>query len=194
MINVVSVPTIHREQFIAMMSRAFQLDLTFSFIFPDARNRARGLPRLFRLAFDSDGEVGMRLMTEDGAAGTLWRRPGHAQTGLGELLRQTMPILVALGSGTVRGLRVLHAIESHLPKHPFWYLHYVGCEPTRQRTGLGAAVVRAGLSRTGEIPVYLETANQENIPFYEQLGFEVTEKWRAFQGGPMFWSMLRQST
>ncbi len=170
-----------------MLARAFQDDPAFSCIFPDPVDRAARLPRLFRLSFDSDGRTGMRLVA-DGAA-TLWRGPGHARTGWGEMVRQAVPIVAALGGNTARALRVSGAIDAHMPADPFWYLHYAGCDPDHQGKGLGSAVVAAGLERVGGLPVYLETARETNVGFYQRLGFAATEEWQVGSGGPRFWSM-----
>ncbi len=174
-----------------MMARAFHADPAFAFIFPDAADRARRLPRLFRLLFDSDGRAGMRLVTMDGAAATLWRPPGQNRvTGI-EMLTQAPALTVALGGNIVRALRVAHAIEAHLPASPCWYLHYAACDPCRQGEGLGTAAIRAGLERIGDAPVYLETAVERNVAVYRRLGFVVTDRWQMGANGPCFHAMSR---
>ncbi len=86
-----------------------------------------------------------------------------------------------------------NAIEAHLPRGDFWYLHIAGCEPTMQGRGLGGVAVRSGLERIAGagLPVYLETATERNLGFYRALGFEVTGDWTVPRGGPRFWSMAR---
>ena len=77
-------------------------------------------------------------------------------------------------------------------RQDYWYLHMLGCEPTQQGTGLGAAAVRAGLDHAaGRLPCYLETATESNLGFYAGLGFAVTGEWQVPRAGPRFWSMLR---
>lgn len=175
----------------AMMARAFQDDPAFAFIFPDATDRARRLPRLFSLLFDSDGRTGMRFMTEDGAAATLWRPPGRNRVGGIEMLMQAPALIAALGGNIVRALRVARAIEAHLDASSCWYLHYAACDPARQGQGLGTAAIHAGLEQIGDAPVYLETACERNVSFYRQLGFAVIDQWRAGPDGPRFHSMMR---
>lgn len=70
-----------RDRISDMFARAFADDPALSFIFPDPLDRARRLPRLFRLLFDSDGSSGMRLATPGGEAATLWRGPGRHRVG-----------------------------------------------------------------------------------------------------------------
>ncbi|MBR0551965.1 GNAT family N-acetyltransferase [Sphingomonadaceae bacterium LXI357] len=175
-----------------MLARAFADDPAFKYIFPNAADRAKRLPRLFSLMIEDDAGAGLQLVTPGIEAATLWRGPGHAATGTFALLRQAIPLLHALGFATARALRVANAIEAHFPGQPFWYLHIAGCAPEKQGRGFGGAVIRAGLERAaGRLPAYLETATESNLGLYQRFGFAVTDEWRVGTDGPRFWSMLR---
>ncbi|MGP7796183.1 GNAT family N-acetyltransferase [Sphingomonas sp. CLY1604] len=176
-----------------MLARAFQDDPAFAYIIPDPVQRAARLPRLFALLFDSDGRAGMRLLTGGGEAATLWRAPGQAAVGWGEMVRHAVPLLAALRGGVRRALAVSAAIDAHMPQGAFWYLHIAGCDPAAQGQGFGRAALAAGLARAaGRLPCYLETATERNLGFYAAAGFAVTADWRVGRDGPRFWSMLRQ--
>lgn len=176
-----------------MLARAFADDPAISFIFPDPGVRARKLPAMFALLFDTDAAHGMRLVAPGDQAATLWRAPGHASTGLIEMLRYAMPMLATFGTALGRALAVSEAIDRHQPKGDYWYLHIAGCDPVHQGKGIGGGLVRAGIDRVaaGRLPVYLETPLEKNIGFYRGLGFEVTDEWIVSKGGPRFWSMWR---
>ncbi len=136
-----------------MLARAFQDDPAFGYIFPDPATRARQLPRLFRLLYDSDGAAGMRLVSEGGEAATLWRGPGRAAMGWGEIVRHLLPFAGALGTAIPRALQVSGAVEAHMPQGDFWYLHIAGCDPAAQGRGLVAVRWWPGWSgRRGERP------------------------------------------
>lgn len=177
----------------AALARAFADDPALAWIFPNHGLRARRLPGLFRMLFDSDAAHGMRLMSPGGEAATLWRAPGHAQTPLGEMLRYAPAMLATFGLALPRGLALADAIDRHMPREPFWYLHIAGCDPAHQGKGLGRAAVRAGLDRieASGVPAYLETATPINIGFYQALGFAVIGEWQVGDHGPRFWSMRR---
>ena len=178
-----------REAVARLLARAFADDPAMAYIWPDPAARARGLPKLFRLLFDSDGGAGMRLVTAGGEAATLWRGPGGARTSLGELLRRALPLLSALSTALPRALAVSGAIDRHMPAGDFWYLHIAA----RQGRGHGRAAVQAGLDRAaGRTRCYLETATEGNLGFYAGLSFRVTGEWRVGKGGPTFWSMVRE--
>lgn len=175
-----------------MLARAFAGDPAFAHIFPDPELRVRRLPRLFGLIHDSDIRAGSIFVTPGGEAATLWRAPGRATTGLGEMLAHAVPLVAALGRALPRALSVSRAIEMHFPKHPFWYLHVAGCDPAAQGKGLGGAAIRAGIAAApAGVPCYLETATEANIGLYARFGFETIGEWRVPLGGPRFWSMAR---
>lgn len=176
----------------AMLARAFADDPAMSYIFPDPRDRARRMPRLFALLFDEDAG-GLRLVDDDAHAATLWQRPGTAAPSVPTLLRRAVPLVGALGTALPRALRVADALDVHAPPGPHWYLHVAGVEPARQGAGLGGASIREGLARVAGdgVPAYLETATARNIGLYRSLGFVVTSEWHVPKGGPRFWSMLR---
>lgn len=175
-----------------MLGRAFVDDPAMSYIFPDAADRAKRLPRLFALLFDSDA-VGMRLVSEAADAGTFWRPPGQAHVPMAAYVRRLIAVLHALGASLPRAMRLGDAIEAHFPREPFWYLHIAGVDPAQQGRGLGGAAIRAGLARCDAdgVPAYLETATESNVRLYTRLGFQPTGEWSVSKGGPRFWSMIR---
>ncbi len=69
----------------------------------------------------------------------------------------------------------------------------LGTDPPWQGKGLGAAVVAPVLERCdreGE-RAFLESSKERNTPFYERLGFEVTEEIHVPRG-PVVWGMWRE--
>jgi len=162
------------------------------FIFPDPADRRRRLPRMMAILYDGDGAHGARFMTDGGEAATLWRAPGQGHLGLIEKLRYGLPWLHAAGFALPRALAFSAASDAEHPAVPHWYLHVVGCRPEQQGRGYGSAAIAPGLARADAdgVPVYLETANEENLPFYRRLGFAVTHEWRV-PNGPRHWSLLR---
>jgi GNAT superfamily N-acetyltransferase len=172
-----------------MLARSFFDDPAFGYILPDPATRSKRLERLFALLFDSDLRSGTGHIAGDGAAITLWRSPGKAVTGWGEMIAHALPLIGALGGAIPRALRVADAIEGRFPAYPFHYLHIAGCDPAMQGRGLGGAAIRAGLAEAGSMPCYLETATESNVALYTALGFRVTAEWSVPKGGPCFWSM-----
>ena len=181
-----------RTAIAVMLARAFADDPAMSYIFPDPRDRAMRLPRLFVLLVDADAR-GMRLVTGDAQAATLWQRPGTPRATRMDMVRRVIPLVGALGFALPRAFRVSDALDAHAPPERHWYLHIARVDPANQGKGLGGASIREGLARAADdgVPAYLETATERNVALYRSLGFEVTSEWSVPKGGPKFWSMLR---
>ena len=175
-----------------MLASAFANDPALSHILPDPAKRARKLPGLFGLFLRTDAPDGFVMMSADGSAAALWRAPGKAHVPMLTMARHGPALLGAFGLALTGALSMDAAIAAHHPRTHFWYLHVLGCAPGRQNEGLGSALVRAGLAYVTEsgLPALLETASEDNVRFYERLGFVVAEQWQIPRG-PKFWSMLR---
>ena len=145
-----------RDQVSRILAAAFADDPAMAYIYPDSAVRRTRLPRLFTILFDSDGKAGPRFVTEGGEAATLWRGPGRAQVGWLEMLGQAGALLRAFGTALPRALQVAEAIEAHMPRMPFLYLHIAGCHPKHQGKGFGSKAIAAGLASVDGLPAYLE--------------------------------------
>jgi GNAT superfamily N-acetyltransferase len=174
-----------------ILAAAFFDDPAMTYIFPDTGARAARLERVFAILFDSDGKAGPRFVTTGGEAATLWRGPGRAKVGWTEMIGKAVPLLRGFGAALPRALRIAEAIEAHMPRHPFFYLHIAGCHPRHQGRGLGSHAIAAGLAAAGGHPAYLETPNPATLGLYARHGFELVDEWSVPRGGPRFWSMLR---
>lgn len=174
------------------LARAFQDDPVFRWMIPDARRRRERLPAFFAMMFGIDRHRATILTSLDRDAASFWRRPALAATPFTVMVPRLGTLLHVFGvAGLWRALIVSRAIEAHFPKgDAFIYLHFVGVDPVVQRGGRGAVMVRAGIARARNVPIYLETARLENVAFYLGLGFTVVDEW-AIPSGPSFWSMRR---
>lgn len=189
--RLVICPSEH-EAVCVTLSRAFQSEEACGYIFPNPATRQQRLLKMFRIMIKSDAAAGSIYQTSGGEAATLWRAPGQATASVLNFAASLVPFLFALRGGIGRGLEISNAIERHHPKSPFWYLHFVGCDPLAQGKGFGGTAIRAGLARADadHQPAYLETASPRNLPLYAGLGFVVQDEWQI-AGGPKFWGMLR---
>jgi GNAT superfamily N-acetyltransferase len=134
-------------------------------------------------------------MTEDGAAVAVWAPPGHDHVGLRQFVPAAPRFLAALGRRGISRLGAMNELEREHPPQPCWYLAAVGTDPLRQGRGLGAATLAPALNRADRAGVgaYLEATREENVPFYERLGFRVTSTFDLARGaGPRLWLMWRE--
>jgi ribosomal protein S18 acetylase RimI-like enzyme len=89
----------------------------------------------------------------------------------------------------VRGLRFSAVQEKGHPHEPHVYLWFLAVDPTRQRGGVGRALL-ARVYEDATAPVYLDTANPANVPYYGSSGFHELGRADGPRGASM-WFMKR---
>jgi len=69
-------------------------------------------------------------------------------------------------------------IKKLYPKTPFCYLWFIGTSPDVQRKGIGSTLLKTLLDQCDQqdLPVYLETSVERNLPWYKKWGFTVYEE------------------
>lgn len=130
----------------------------------------------------------------------LWLPPGR-EMGLWAMVRAgfALPrfVLTLPTEDRRRMMAVLRQLDEKRKKllpEPHWYLTAVGVEPEHQGSGLGSALVEAGMSRADhdQSLIYLETETEGNVGYYEHLGFEVVDEIIAAGLGLPLWLMIRR--
>ena len=101
-----------------------------------------------------------------------------------------LPAFVRAGPGPiVRGFRFSVIQESGHPHEEHVYLWFLAVDPEKQRGGVGRALL-ARVYEEAEAPVYLDTANPANVPYYASNGFEEIGSAGGPRGATM-WFMRR---
>jgi ribosomal protein S18 acetylase RimI-like enzyme len=137
------------------------------------------------------GEV---FVTDDCVGGALWLPSDKAEIGLAQQLSLLPDMVRAVGlRGVKRLMGVLDAMNKAHPHERHYYLQFVGVEPAHQGKGLGSALMRPTLARCDreESGAYVENTQEENIAFYERLGFAVIGGLDLGRGAPPVWRMWR---
>jgi GNAT superfamily N-acetyltransferase len=101
-----------------------------------------------------------------------------------------VPGFLAAGPGPiVRGLRTSAVQDRGHPKEEHVFVWFLAVDPAHQRTGLGRALLTRVFDEA-RVPVYLDTANPANVPYYASVGFEEIGR-AALPRGATMWFMLR---
>ena len=84
-------------------------------------------------------------------------------------------MMTMLGSSATKALKMLSTWEKQDPKKPHMHIGPLGVLPEMQGNGVGSKLMQACLAYAdGEnLPSYLETDRDRNVPFYEKHGFKV---------------------
>ena len=183
----------------ATLAHAFHGDPLMVYAIPDATDRTRLLPdvyaRMIRFGVLT-GEVYVTAGAVEGVALWLppnvkWTRENIEASGMHET-----PTII--GDDAYQRYREVVSREWQARERdmhdPCWYLFLLGVEPSRQRQGLGGALMRPILERadTEKLACYLETENERNVAFYRRQGFDVIVNGEeAGASGVRFWTFLR---
>jgi GNAT superfamily N-acetyltransferase len=88
-----------------------------------------------------------------------------------------------------RGLRTSSVQDRGHPHDEHVFLWFLAVDPAHQRSGVGRALL-ARVFEDAEAPVYLDTANPANVPYYASFGFEEIGR-AALPRGANMWFMRR---
>ena len=78
-------------------------------------------------------------------------------------------------------------------KIPYIYLYVIGVSPENQGKGIGSHLINTMLDKLApELPIYLETETEQNVKFYEKLGFKVLKKVTIPSLGLPMWEMVHE--
>ena len=179
--------------------RAFREDPVSRHLFPENSRRARLVPWYLGSAARYCQPYGEVYATENVDGVAAWLPPGKTRVAnYWHMLRSGMllaPLKVrpAEFSRLIALKKYTEAAHERWAPMRHWYLFVLGVEPSRQGHGIGGALLEPVLARAdaGETPCYLETQYERNVQFYERHGFEVAQVGSVPNGGPRFWSMLR---
>ncbi|MGH7864175.1 MAG: GNAT family N-acetyltransferase [Candidatus Binataceae bacterium] len=185
------------------LGRAFILDPPLLRVLPEVTNpieRAERLSRMFAVVLDMQRRAGHPTLcvVHDG------RAVGGAVI---EGVRSALPIgarlaaladggrmFAALGAGgLVRAAQLQGELNKNRPDKPHLYLNLLGIAPEFQRHHFGSALLDELRAMAQERPemigVYLETATEANVAYYQSRGYEVLGEINPV--GVKMWRMLQ---
>jgi len=160
-------------QVLAILVAAFRNDSAARSLYPTDSEYERHFSG-FLMAFGGRAfDEGTVDVDASGRAAALWFPPGIEPDGEAIIayMEDTIPP-ERLGVLSV-GMEIQSAMHPH---ETHWYLPWMGVVPEAQGSGLGSALLRAGLVRadTDGLPAYLEATSRRNAALYTRQGFRET--------------------
>ena len=199
-VSVIQLPGDLLAEAAGVLARSFHESPNLVHLFPDARARARALPRLQRACLRDAlgfGHVYAATLRGEVVGVAAWLPPGAFPLSPRRQLRvlpETASMLAASPRSTPRLLRFMAGVRRLHPAQPYWYLEVIGVEPSAQGLGIGTRLLEPVLALADEAGqrCYLETMTERNVAWYGKLGFKVSRAGVSFApGGPPNWTMLR---
>ena len=183
------------------LSRAFLQDPLQRYVLPDESERLRLSPHHFRPVLNYGlkfGEVFTTSGVPQGAA--VWLPPGEtnvteeraSEAGLDRISNDLGEQAAGRFFSVLEFLDPFHVADA---KDPHWYVMVVGVDPSSQGQGLGRAILQPILDRAdaGRHSCYLETAQPDNVGFYQYLGFRVVREIVEPTSGLSLWTFKREA-
>jgi ribosomal protein S18 acetylase RimI-like enzyme len=77
---------------------------------------------------------------------------------------------------------------------PHWYLWGFAVDQDFRMRGIGSSLMEPGIARADQqgLPIYLETHDENKVPYYQKRGFELIRSERVPKIELPFWCLLRQ--
>lgn len=158
-----------------ILVEAFRQDPAFWRIVGNQPNSSELLRKLFTLQIEkfylSSGVVDLAVSDDAGiVAAALWEKP-DAIVPLSQRVSKAAGLVRLLGASTARALRRELQVDAYHPKFAHWYLYAIGTGSSARGKGAGSALLRHGIARAGDDPIYLESSAPRSASLYERHGF-----------------------
>lgn len=174
------------------LARAFRDDPVHVWLFPDRRGRLGRSQRVFSILLRDLIPRGTVFTTPGVEGAALWVSPADTSRSLLRGMSLGIQMIPVLRTSLGRGIRLERAFKHILPGEPYWYLLALGVAPEHQEKGIGFALMEPVLDRCDEAgqSAHLETAVEDNLGYYANLGFELVAE-ADLPNGPTLYRMRR---
>jgi GNAT superfamily N-acetyltransferase len=186
--NARDVPRIART-----LASAFFDDPVFRWAYPHDDRRREVLPSIFSLFTEALQRHDETYVAGDAGGAALWVPPGRQPVADEDADDFNRRLEEAAGADGERLFEVAELVDERHPPGSYYFLYFLGVEPTRQGQGGGSALLEHMLRRCDRegARAYLDATSQRNKQLYERHGFRASASY-APAGGPPLWPMWRE--
>jgi ribosomal protein S18 acetylase RimI-like enzyme len=199
--DIVRLDRSHAKLAVEALVRAFRNAQPFQYYFPDETEREKVTPYLMAMAVFPAlqyGEVHASSSEMEGIA--VWVPSENYPVSLWRILR-SVPLSMTLGFARSGSYRLkdfgqyLDTLHARLAPFKHMYLQSLGVDPEFQEQGRAGRLLKHMITRmdASGLPVYLETAEEQNVGFYEHFGFTVVDESTVPGTSLTNWAMLREA-
>ncbi len=161
---------------IGILCQAFDANKSVNYVVKQDQKREQRIRRLMEYSFEMCYAFGKIYLSDNKNACVLTLLPDRKKTTLKSILLDTKLAIFCIGLS--RASKILNRdskIKNSYPKHPIFYLWFIGVNKTEQQKGIGSDLLKEIIKESvaTQRPIYLETSMPENIQFYKKFGFKV---------------------
>jgi len=167
--------TTKRQIVLAILHKSFKDNKSTNFVVKQDKKKDKRIKILLEYCYAKGEQQGTIYLSPDNNACAIVLYPEKEKTTLKGLYY--MIKLLFGGIGLFRVGKITNrekTIQKHHPTYAFNHLWYIGVNPDQQGKGLGTQLMNRIMEDSKKLnrPLFLETSNEKNFPFYERLGFK----------------------
>jgi hypothetical protein len=173
---MVKAEAVDKTTVITILSKSFIDNQSVNFVIYNDKDRPARINALMDYSFEMCSAFGEVWLTEDKKGCALILFPQNKRTTVRAIWLNIKLIIQAIGiSGIGKTLRREAQIHKIQPNEEMAYLWFIGVDPASQHKGIGSKLLMQIISRFSErnLPLFLETSTQKNIPWYQSFGFSI---------------------
>lgn len=190
-----------KKQAAAVVASAFFDYPMMEYYFPDAKRRKRRLTWYMTKTLNAALRFGEAYSTSDLSGVMFYLPPGHTRLTQNEFIRAGfLPVPLVMGFAHYKKSDacekfVADTQEKLMNGREHYYLWGLVANPDAQRKGVGTALLtNLTIKADAEhLPVYLETHEPKNVPYYERFGFSLVHTDTIPGHGLEIWCMVREA-
>ena len=168
-----------KERIVDILAASFDDNKSVNYIVKQDKKRSERMRKLMEYSFDVCYLFGDIFLSEDKKGCALIVMPDKKKTTFKSILLDAKLALSVIGLSNIKkAMNRESTINKLHPKQPFYYLWFIGVDPSEQNKGIGSKLLIDVINeaKTKGRPIYLETSTLKNIPWYEKFGFSVYNK------------------
>lgn len=164
-----------KERVIDILYKSFKENGSTNFVVKQDKKKEGRIRTLIEYSYAKGEEQGRIYLSADGNACAIVLFPEKEKTSVKGIYWTLKLLFGSIGLSRVGKISSREKlIKKNHPKHDFVHLWYIGVNPEHQGKGLGTELMSKIIadSQEQQKPIFLETSNEKNFPFYERLGFD----------------------
>jgi hypothetical protein len=159
-----------------ILTNSFAYNLSINYMIKQDERRERRIQALMNYSIDVCSMFGEVLLSDDDKGCALILYPQRKRTTLRSITLDLKLIFHAIGlTGIRRAFKREWLIKDKQGKDDMLYIWFIGVNPLYQKQGIGSRLLEDLIQEADNqnIPIYLETSTRNNLPWYQQFGFEI---------------------
>lgn len=157
-----------------ILSASFQDNKSIQYLVKQDAKKETRIRQLMKYSINYCTEFGKLILSNNKKACALLVYPYKKTTSIRSVLLDLQLVVQVIGISNIRkAIAREREIKKMHPATPFAYLWFIGVDPAEQGKGIGSQLLHEIMAEAAEtqLPLYLETSTEKNLPWYEKHGF-----------------------